>query len=86
MCSWAKIKYDKVILPLKPTANAQTLDGIDFHFMETFIAELEQCRLAELEQCRLAELQAYLKATGLENTALSSDEENALNVFNNSGG
>ncbi|GAA9670777.1 restriction endonuclease subunit S [Helicobacter pylori] len=78
MCSWAKIKNDKVILPLKPTANAQTLDGIDFHFMEKFIAELEQCRLAELE--------AYLKATGLSNTTLSSGEENALNVFNNSGG
>ncbi|WQZ76015.1 restriction endonuclease subunit S [Helicobacter pylori] len=88
MCSWAKIKNDKVILPLKPTANAQTLEDIDFDFMEKFIAELEQCRLAELEQCRLAELQAYLKATGLENTTLSSDEENALNVFNgnNSGG
>ncbi|MGL2333257.1 restriction endonuclease subunit S [Helicobacter pylori] len=77
MCSWAKIKNDKVILPLKPTANAQTLEDIDFTFMEKFIAELEQCRLAEL--------QAYLKATGLENTTLSSDEENALNVFNNSG-
>ncbi|GAA7149996.1 restriction endonuclease subunit S [Helicobacter pylori] len=88
MCSWAKIKNDKVILPLKPTANTQTLDDIDFHFMEKFIAELEQCRLAELEQCRLAELEAYLKATGLSNTTLSNDEENALNVFNgkNSGG
>ncbi|GAA9092942.1 restriction endonuclease subunit S [Helicobacter pylori] len=80
MCSWAKIKNDKVILPLKPTAKTQTLKDIDFHFMEKFIAELEQCRLAELE--------AYLKATGLSNTALSSDEENALNLFNgkNSGG
>ncbi len=76
MCSWAKIKNDKVILPLKPTSNAQTLKDIDFNFMKKFIAELEQCRLAELE--------AYLKATGLENTTLSSDEENALNVFNNS--
>ncbi|GAA8086239.1 restriction endonuclease subunit S [Helicobacter pylori] len=76
MCSWAKIKNDKVILPLKPTAKTQTLDDIDFNFMEKFIAELEQCRLAELE--------AYLKATGLLNTTLSSDEENALNVFNNS--
>ncbi|MBH0291352.1 restriction endonuclease subunit S [Helicobacter pylori] len=73
MCSWAKIKNDKVILPLKPTANTQTLDDINFNFMEKFIAELEQCRLAEL--------QAYLKATGLENTTLSSDEENALNLF-----
>ncbi|WP_373416506.1 restriction endonuclease subunit S [Helicobacter pylori] len=70
----------KFSLPLKPTANAQTLDGIDFNFMEKFIAELEQCRLAELE--------AYLKATGLSNTTLSSDEENALNLFDgkNSGG
>ncbi|KFH27492.1 restriction endonuclease [Helicobacter pylori] len=76
MCSWVKIKNDKVILPLKPTSNTQTLDDIDFNFMEKFIAELEQCRLAELE--------AYLKATGLENTTLSSDEENALNLFNNS--
>ncbi len=73
----------KISLPLKPTANAQTLKDIDFDFMEKFIAELEQCRLAELEQCRLAELQAYLKATGLENTTLSNEEENALNVFNN---
>nr|WP_240146978.1 restriction endonuclease subunit S [Helicobacter pylori] len=56
----------KISLPLKPTANAQTLEDIDFHFMEKFIAELE----------------AYLKATGLENTTLSSDEENALNVLN----
>ncbi|GAA9995437.1 restriction endonuclease subunit S [Helicobacter pylori] len=78
MCSWAKIKNDKVILPLKPTAKTQTLKDIDFNFMEKFIAELEQCRLAELE--------AYLKATGLSNTTLSNDEENALNVFNNSMG
>ncbi len=76
MCSWVKIKNDKVILPLKPTAKTQTLEDIDFDFMEKFIAELEQCRLAEL--------QAYLEATGLENTTLSSDEQNALNVFNNS--
>ncbi len=74
---WSLAKTAKIQLPLKPTANTQTLNDIDFNFMETFIAELEQCRLAEL--------QAYLKATGLENTTLSSDEENALNVFNNSG-
>ncbi|MGL2726789.1 restriction endonuclease subunit S [Helicobacter pylori] len=71
-------REQKIQLPLKPTAETQTLEDIDFDFMEKFIAELEQCRLAELE--------AYLKATGLENTTLSSEEENALNVFNNSGG
>ncbi|WP_033618341.1 restriction endonuclease subunit S [Helicobacter pylori] len=70
----------KFSLPLKPTAKTQTLEDIDFTFMEKFIAELEQCRLAELE--------AYLKAAGLENTTLSSEEEHALNLFNdkNSGG
>ncbi|MCP3737885.1 restriction endonuclease subunit S [Helicobacter pylori] len=83
---WSLAKIAKIQLPLKPTAKTQTLEDIDFDFMETFIAELEQCRLAELEQCRLAELDAYLKATGLENTTLSNAEENALNVFNNSGG
>ncbi|GAA7786143.1 restriction endonuclease subunit S [Helicobacter pylori] len=77
---WSLAKTAKIQLPLKPTANTQTLDDIDFNFMEKFIAELEQCRLAELE--------AYLKATGLSNTTLSNDEENALNLFNgkNSGG
>ncbi|MFP6247835.1 restriction endonuclease subunit S [Helicobacter pylori] len=68
-------REQKIQLPLKPTANTQSLDGIDFDFMEKFIAELEQCRLAELD--------AYLKATGLENTTLSREEENALNAFNN---
>ncbi|GAA8326028.1 restriction endonuclease subunit S [Helicobacter pylori] len=81
---WSLAKTAKIQLPLKPTANTQTIKDIDFHFMEKFIAELEQCRLAELEQCRLAELEAYLKATGLSNTTLSSEEENALNLFNNS--
>ncbi|GAA8618285.1 restriction endonuclease subunit S [Helicobacter pylori] len=77
---WNKVKNELISLPLKPTAKTQTLKDIDFNFMEKFIAELEQCRLAELE--------AYLKATGLSNTTLSNDEENALNVFNgkNSGG
>ncbi|TPH52982.1 restriction endonuclease subunit S [Helicobacter pylori] len=85
---WNKVKNELISLPLKPNANAQTLEDIDFPFMEKFIAELEQCRLAELEQCRLAELEAYLKATGLSNTTLSNDEKNALNLFNgkNSGG
>ncbi|GAA7648677.1 restriction endonuclease subunit S [Helicobacter pylori] len=77
---WSLAKTAKIQLPLKPTAKTQTLDDIDFNFMEKFIAELEQCRLAELE--------AYLKAAGLSNTTLSNDEENALNAFNgkNSGG
>ncbi len=69
---WNKVKNELISLPLKPTAKTQTLKDIDFNFMEKFIAELE----------------AYLKVTGLSNTTLSNDEENALNAFNgkNSGG
>ncbi len=51
MCSWEKIKHEKIQLPTK---NGK----IDFDFMESFIAELEAERIAELE--------AYLSATGLK--------------------
>lgn len=53
-----------------------TIDGnINFHFMESFIAELE----AE----RVAELSAYLKVSGFDNYELSSEERNALASFDN---
>lgn len=48
-----------------------TKDGkLDFDFMESFIAELEAQRIAELE--------AYLSVTGLKDTHLSFEEEQAL--------
>ena len=51
-----------------------TIDGkIDFDFMESFIAELEEERVAELS--------AYLKVSGLDNYELSSEEENALKNY-----
>lgn len=53
-----------------PTKNG----AIDFDFMESFIAELEQERMQNL--------QAYLQATGLENYDLKSEEEKVLNEFN----
>ncbi|MCI8336815.1 MAG: restriction endonuclease subunit S [Peptococcaceae bacterium] len=49
-----------------PTKKGQ----IDFDFMENFIAELEAQRIAELE--------AYLSVTGLKDTHLSPEEEQAL--------
>lgn len=52
-----------------PVKNGQ----IDFAFMESFIAELEAERLEELE--------AYLLATGLKDTTLTAEEENALKAF-----
>ncbi len=52
-----------------------TKDGeIDFDFMESFVAELEAQRVAELE--------AYLSVTGLKDTHLSFEEEQALLNFN----
>ena len=51
-----------------------TIDGkIDFDFMESFIAELEEERVAELS--------AYLTVSGLDNYELSSEEENALKNY-----
>ena len=61
-----------------PTKNAK----IDFDFMESFVAELEAQRVAELEAQRVAELEAYLSVTGLKDTHLSSEEEQALLNFN----
>lgn len=63
---WEKVKQEKIYLPVK---NGK----IDFAFMESFIAELEAERLAELE--------AYLLATGLKDTTLTTEEENALQAF-----
>ena len=60
-----------------------TKDGeIDFDFMESFVAELEAQRVAELEAQRVAELEAYLSVTGLKDTHLSFEEEQALLNFN----
>lgn len=52
-----------------------TNNEIDFDFMESFVAELEAQRVAELE--------AYLKASGLDNYELSSEEQNAIINFDN---
>ena len=40
---------------------------IDFEFMKSFIAELEEERVAELEEERVAELSAYLTVNGRDN-------------------
>lgn len=64
---------DKVFLSTKiqlPTHSGK----IDFDFMESFVAELEAQRVAELE--------AYLSVTGLKDTHLSFEEEQALLNFN----
>lgn len=69
MCSWAKIKQEKISLPVKKDRE------IDFAFMEGFISQLEACRLSQLE--------AYLLVTGLKNYTLTPAEEQALTDFQN---
>lgn len=69
MCSWAKIKDDKIQLPINKDGD------IDFEFMESFIAELEAERVAELE--------AYLAAASLKDYELTAAELSALSKFEN---
>lgn len=69
MCSWAKIKNEKIQLPILKSGE------IDFDFMESFIAELEVQRIAELS--------AYLTISGFDNYELSAEELNALQNFGN---
>ncbi|GAA6863393.1 hypothetical protein AOH223_02210 [Helicobacter pylori] len=69
MCSWAKIKNDKVILPLKLTANTQTLKDIDFHFMRTFINALMKQTIQGVVQYSSAKIQATKEAISQETPA-----------------
>lgn len=66
MCSWEKIKSEKIQLPIQK-------GKIDFNFMGNFIAELEAQRVAELE--------SYLSVTGLKDTKLSIEEKQVLVDF-----
>ncbi|GEJ30605.1 restriction endonuclease subunit S [Flavobacterium psychrophilum] len=68
MCSWNKIKVEKIQLPIKK-------GKIDFEFMETFVAELSAQRVAELS--------AHLKVTGLNNYILTNEEQKVLEDFEN---
>ena len=77
MCSWAKIKQEKISLPVKKDRE------IDFAFMEDFISQLEACRLSQLEACRLSQFEAYLLVTGLKNYTLTPAEEQTLTDFQN---
>lgn len=62
--TWNRVSEEKVLLPLNKSK------GIDFDFMEHFIAELEAERIKELE--------AYLEAAELKDYKLTAEEESAL--------
>ncbi|ADO06117.1 restriction endonuclease subunit S [Helicobacter pylori] len=63
---WNKVKNELISLPLKPTANTQTLDGIDFHFMRTFINALMKQTIQGVVQYSSAKIQATKEAISQE--------------------
>lgn len=66
MCSWEKIKNDKIQLPLKD-------NQIDFEFMESFITDIENEKRIKLKK--------YLSVTGLKDYKLTSEERNILDEY-----
>lgn len=65
-----KIELKNTVIKL-PTKNGRA----DFEFMESFIAELEAERISELE--------SYLLSSGLKDYALTTEEKQALDNFEN---
>lgn len=63
---WKKVKDEFIKLPVK---NGK----IDFNFMESFIADLEDQRIADLE--------SYLSITGLKDYELTEKEEKVIQEF-----
>ena len=55
----------------------------DLAFMSSRIRELEEERIRELEEERIRELEAYIKACGFENTALTPPEISKLRSLEN---
>jgi hypothetical protein len=69
LATWnGKVENDKIILPMTQDGN------IDFDFMESFITELEKKYVVELNK--------YLSVTGIKDTHLSHEEEQALTDYN----
>lgn len=64
---WEKVKKEFIQLPTK---NGK----IDFEFMNAYISELEEERISELS--------AYLAVSGLDSYELSSEEKDALEIYN----
>ena len=68
--SWGRSSFNVSVIENQLLKLPVKNGSIDFGFMENFIAELEAQRITELE--------AYLSVTGLKDTNLSPEEEQAL--------
>lgn len=73
MCNWNRIKDLTIKLPVLPVTDENySVGDIDYELMESIIRELEEERIRELE--------VYLQVTGLNNTVLTPEEEQALRL------
>ena len=68
MCSWSKIKKEKIQLPIKNWK-------IDFDFMESFIEDLQKQKIEKLNN--------YLKVTWLKDYNLTENEKEVLEDLRN---
>ncbi len=62
-------REQKIQLPLKPTAKTQTLDGIDFHFMQTLINALMKQTIQGVAQYSSAKKEAAKEVISQETPA-----------------
>lgn len=69
-------------LPVKPGTDEVNYseDDIDWDYMEQYIHEIELSYIAELEETRDREIAAYLQETGLNDTRLTTEEQNILSA------
>lgn len=64
--SWGASRFNVNTLTNQSIRLPKKANGVDYEWIERFVAELEAERLAELE--------AYLKVTGLNDTSLTAEE------------
>lgn len=70
-----KMRTEQLCLPVVESSDPDheyTVDDIDYKYM--------QSRIAELEQSRIAELEAYLKASGLDDYELTDEDREVLSL------
>lgn len=78
-----KVNETIVSLPVIESSDPDyeyTVNDIDWQFIQSHIAELEQDCIAKLEQDCIAELDVYLKATGLDDYELTDEDKETLRL------
>lgn len=72
------LKNTNIFLPIASDGS------IDYSYMEERISKLEEECISELEEERKSALEAYLDVAGLNDFLLTAEEQNAIEMLNNS--